>query len=44
MENDLLQTRIRDRGATLRMEGGGGGTISDSILGEHKTLFLTSSL
>ena len=24
--------------------GGGGGGISDSILGEHKTLFLTNSL
>ena len=24
--------------------GGGGGTISDSILGRHKTLFLTKSL
>ena len=34
----------RDRGATLRLRGGGGGTISDSILGGHKTLFLTKSL
>ena len=38
--------RIRDRGATLRLGegGGGGGTISDSILGGHKALFLTKSL
>ena len=35
----------RDRGATLILEGGGG-TVSDSILGGrgHKTLFLTNSL
>ena len=34
----------RDGGATLRLGGGGGGTISDSILGRHKTLVLTNSL
>ena len=35
----------RDRGATLRLEGRGRGTVSDAILGgEHKTLFLTNSL
>ena len=45
-----ISTKIssgRDRGATKRFGGGGGGgkgTISDSILGEHKTLFLTKSL
>ena len=33
----------RDRGATLIL-GGGGGTVSDSILGGgHKTLFVTNS-
>ena len=36
---------IRDRGATLRFGGGGGGTVSDSILGGgHETPFLTISL
>ena len=34
---------FRDRGATPRLSGAGGGTVSDSILGGHKTLFLTKS-
>ena len=40
----------RDRGATLRLGGGGGGegTVSDTIWGggggEHKTNFLSNSL
>ena len=29
----VLDCLHRDRGATLRLGGGGGGTISDSILG-----------
>ena len=36
-------SKTRYRGATLRL-GRGGGTISASILGGHKTLFLTNSL
>ena len=42
-----LHVGHRDRGAFLRLGGmgGGGGTISDSILGGgHKALFLTNSL
>ena len=39
--NMVLVSTLRDHGATLRWEGG---TIGDSILGEHKPLFLTSSL
>ena len=38
-EFDLNIIQHRDRGATLRLDG----HISDSILGEHKTLFLTKS-
>ena len=37
----------RDHGATLRLGGGGWGTISDSNIGEgvgHKTIFLTNSI
>ena len=30
--------------SNFEIGGGGGGTISDSILGGYKTLFLTNSL
>ena len=41
-----LQIGILFQGPWSNFEigGGGGGTISDSILGGHKTLFLSNSL
>ena len=44
LQKEVFTSVTRDRGATLTF-GGGGGTISDSILGGgHKSLFLTNSL
>ena len=39
-----MSTQIRDRGATLKVSGGGGGGLtSDSKWGVVKTPFLSSS-
>ena len=47
-EVEKLKGHCRCQGprSNFEIEGGGGvgGTISDSILREHKTLFLTNSL
>ena len=39
---ERLLSATRDRGATLRLGGGGGGTVCDLVLGVHKTHFLTN--
>ena len=43
-EVSLLVRSIQGQRSNFEIGGGGGSTISDSILGGHKTLFLTKSL
>ena len=43
MRTFIAKYCIRDRGINFEI-GGGGGTVSDSILGGHNTFFRTNSL